>query len=56
MDEKLYFLAYHKHGRPQHLVAGPFVSMPLAQGALNTHPLRDRLVIVSTTLHFQQES
>lgn len=47
MDVDFYYVAFFKHDRPQHLVAGPFLSIDAAEKA--REELGERYVLVSTT-------
>lgn len=53
MKYELFFTAFYKHGRPQHLVAGPFLSESDAQDYIDTHTSPSRC-IVKTVLEFEE--
>lgn len=53
MRYDLFFVAYYKHGAPQHLVAGPFLSENSAQDYIDSHE-SPRRCVVKTSLEFEE--
>ena len=53
MTDYLYFVAFYKHGHPQHLIAGPFIDENAARLYIANGKSENRCV-VQTLLTFEE--